>query len=260
MRYNGTIRKLFSKDSGSITFEDSNEIKVINFYKQDNLLIMPINKNFDDYKKRITWLKYDEVSFYIESNPHKEGELVAVHISLVTNEKLKFLHSIIEEDNIIAGFCQKIKKKYYIKEEETQIFFPLVLPLGVTYPEQNDYIFAKVDNADLVSLRHSNALLEDGEYKIEYENFFEMKDIIMAANITRIKGSFVVIELQLFKSVNAYIKLRGKDRQKVKKLFIGQELFVLFEEADDKMGLRFALKAYKAERDCENELNDQATS
>ena len=42
---------------------------------------------------------------------------MAVHISLVANEKLKFLHSMIEEDNIIAGFCQKLKKKHYIKEE-----------------------------------------------------------------------------------------------------------------------------------------------
>ena len=65
MRYNGTIRRLFSWNSGSITFEENNEIKVINFYNQDNLLIIPINKNFDDYKQKIRWLKYDEVSFYI---------------------------------------------------------------------------------------------------------------------------------------------------------------------------------------------------
>lgn len=260
MRYNGTIRRLFSWNSGSITFEENNEIKVINFYNQDNLLIIPINKNFDDYKQKIRWLKYDEVSFYIDSNPNAEGELMAAHISLVANEKLKFLHSMIEEDNIIAGFCQKLKKKHYIKEEETNIFFPLVLPHGVTYPEQNDYIFAKVDNTNLASLRHSDALLEDGKYKEDYEDFFEMKDIIMAANITSIKGSFVRIELQLFKSVNAYIKLKGKDRQKVKKLFVEQEVFVLFEEADNRMGLRFSLKGCKTERECKEELDDQMNS
>lgn len=189
------------KDRAVIEYLDNGKKRTIqsdlNMYEDRNIRSKKENK-----KHR--FLVGDQVTFNIKKTGANGSIVYAMNLKYQFNTALEILLNKAQHENKFLGYIKETDGKYFIKEIESYLFFPLVLsPYEIAPKEQESAIHFKLENTDKPD--KITASLFNHDYIPEFLKaiqFYKKKNPLLA---TVFKLSPFAIYVNLFSD-----KIKGK--------------------------------------------------
>lgn len=212
----GIIKKILPiQQRGNIVYTDNGIEKSIIFYRQN----------------KIRYIVGDLVEFDIEKIEYNGNNfLVANNLLFIENSKLNNIINNHYFEKIYVGFLKKYNDKYYVKERESYIQFPVInLSPEFIFPDENSYVEFLLEGK---KEREMKAVILNLEKSEDFRLFREKE--IHKAVVTDINKDWIYVKVENFNiSGRIYIKNREITYEE------GEYIFVIYAGVSKKNHINF---------------------